>query len=77
MSMVQDDLEDTLRYRVVVNQQGYYSLILFEQPNPPGWRDAGERGTRAVCLEFIRQVWQDVRPPAVPAPDATPTPDKV
>ncbi len=66
MSLDREDVEASLRYRVVVNQHGYYSLILFEQPNPPGWRDAGERGTRAVCLEFIRQVWLDVHPVRAP-----------
>ena len=27
-----------------------------------GWRDAGQTGTKAECLEHIKQVWTDMSP---------------
>lgn len=69
-----EQIEAQLRYRVVVNSEGQYALLLFEQPLPAGWRDAGERGSKAVCLEFIRLVWSDMRPASIRQP--TPSSDQ-
>ncbi len=70
-----EQIEAQLRYRVVVNRDGQYALLLFEQPLPAGWRDAGERGSKAVCLEFIRLVWSDMRPASIrqPSPSSNQT----
>jgi MbtH protein len=27
-----------------------------------GWSDAGKSGTKAECLEYIKEVWTDMRP---------------
>lgn len=29
---------------------------------PPGWREAGKRGTKQECLAHIEEVWTDMRP---------------
>uniref|UniRef100_UPI003F5EB153 MbtH family NRPS accessory protein n=1 Tax=Dickeya chrysanthemi TaxID=556 RepID=UPI003F5EB153 len=29
---------------------------------PAGWADAGKRGTREECLEYISHIWTDMRP---------------
>ncbi len=68
MHLDREQIEAQLRYRVVVNSEGQYALLLFEQPLPAGWRDAGERGSKAVCLEFIRLVWNDMRPTSIRQP---------
>jgi MbtH protein len=27
-----------------------------------GWSDAGKAGTKQECLEYIKEVWTDMRP---------------
>ena len=48
--------------KVVVNHEEQYSIWPIHRENAPGWRDAGKTGTKAECLEFINQVWTDMRP---------------
>ena len=56
------DSEDTQRYKVVVNHEEQYSLWPADRENALGWKDAGKEGTKAECLEYIKQVWTDMRP---------------
>ena len=46
----------------MVNHEGQYSIWPEYKENPLGWRDAGKVGTKAECLEFIKEVWTDMRP---------------
>lgn len=48
--------------RVVVNDEEQYSIWPESREPPPGWRDAGKTGTREECLDYIKQVWTDMRP---------------
>lgn len=50
------------QYKVVVNHEEQYSLWIDGRDNAPGWRDAGCRGSKEQCLEFVRQQWTDMRP---------------
>ena len=59
--MADDEQDDTL-YRVVVNHEEQYSIWPDYKENPAGWRDDGTRGTKAVCLAHIKEVWTDMRP---------------
>lgn len=54
--------EDTTVYKVVVNHEEQYSIWPAERENPLGWRDAGRTGSKAECLEYIKEVWTDMRP---------------
>ena len=54
--MSQNDSEDTMTYRVVLNHEDQYSIWLADQANPPGWRDGGLSGTKAECLAYIGKV---------------------
>jgi MbtH protein len=56
------DSEDTQRYKVVVNHEEQYSIWPEDRENALGWKDAGKAGTKAECLEYIKQVWTDMRP---------------
>lgn len=56
------DAEDTTIYKVVVNHEEQYSIWPADRENPPGWRDAGKDGPKAECLEYIKEVWTDMRP---------------
>jgi MbtH protein len=59
--MNNDDTEDT-KYRVVVNDEGQYSIWAADRPNPGGWRDAPKSGSKSECLAYIKEVWTDMRP---------------
>jgi len=59
---VRDDEQDDRTYKVVVNHEEQYSIWPAERENAPGWRDAGQTGTKAECLAYIERVWTDMRP---------------
>ena len=60
--MFEDDAEDKTIYKVVVNHEEQYSIWPAERENPAGWRDAGKSGTKPECLEYVKEVWTDMRP---------------
>lgn len=49
-------------YEVVVNQEGQYSIWPANKAVPNGWSTVGRQGSKEQCLEFIREVWTDMRP---------------
>ena len=49
-------------YTVVVNDEEQYALWPSHKEIPPGWRDAGKRGPKPECLDYINKVWTDMRP---------------
>jgi len=49
-------------YEVVVNHEGQYSIWPLDRVVPQGWMKAGKQGSKATCLEFISEVWTDMRP---------------
>lgn len=57
-----DEQEDTTPYRVVVNHEEQYSIWPAYRDNPLGWRDAGKTGSKTECLDYIAEVWTDMRP---------------
>lgn len=60
--MYQDEKEDTTIYKVVVNHEQQYSIWSLERENPHGWKDAGKNGFKQECLDYIKEVWTDMRP---------------
>lgn len=60
MTASKDD--DTRRYRVVVNAGAQYSIWPENEKNPHGWRSIGKSGTQQECLDYVREVWADMRP---------------
>lgn len=60
--MRDNNQEDTMMYKVVVNHEEQYSIWPAHRANAPGWRDAGKQGNKVDCLEFIKTVWTDMRP---------------
>ena len=57
-----DEEEDQTIYKVVINHEEQYSIWPIERENPLGWTDEGKIGSRQDCLEYITQVWTDMRP---------------
>jgi MbtH protein len=49
-------------YDVVVNHEEQYSIWRSDREPPRGWRRAGKAGSREECLDYIREVWTDMRP---------------
>ena len=60
--MYQDDKEDNRTYKVVVNHEEQYSIWLTDKENPLGWKDVGKSGLKQECLDYIKEVWTDMRP---------------
>lgn len=60
--MYQNDKEDNRTYKVVVNHEEQYSILLTDKDNPLGWKDAGKSGSKQECLDYIKEVWTDMRP---------------
>ncbi|MGI4861583.1 MAG: MbtH family protein [Janthinobacterium lividum] len=60
-STTADDSQD-VHYTVVLNDEEQYSIWPTYRAVPPGWRETGVRGPKAVCLEHIETVWTDMRP---------------
>ncbi len=54
--------QDTRQYKVVFNHEEQYSLWPANKETPPGWTDAKKTGGKNECLDFIKQVWVDMRP---------------
>ncbi|BAT56835.1 MbtH domain-containing protein (plasmid) [Nostoc sp. NIES-3756] len=60
--MSREKTEDTTIYKVVVNHEEQYSIWPAGRENALGWRDAGRSGLKAECLEYIKEVWTDMKP---------------
>jgi MbtH protein len=76
--------EERSLYIAVVNHEGQYSIWPVGQAIPPGWQEAGKRGSKDECLAHIKEVWTDMRPLSVrrqmeaavpPGPIGTEPPD--
>jgi MbtH protein len=57
--------EDIITYKVVVNDEEQYSIWFADREAPLGWKEVGKTGTKADCLEYIKEVWTDMRPLSV------------
>jgi len=54
--------DDSVTYKVVMNHEEQYSIWPASKETPPGWTPAGKSGTKQECLDYIEQVWTDMRP---------------
>ena len=60
--MRSEETEDNTVYKVVLNHEEQYSIWPADRENAPGWTDGGKSGTKQECLEYIKEVWTDMRP---------------
>ncbi|MEO0539228.1 MAG: MbtH family NRPS accessory protein [Cyanobacteria bacterium P01_A01_bin.105] len=49
-------------YRVVISDEGRYSIWPEYKEIPWGWRAEGKVGPKQECLDHITEVWTDMRP---------------
>lgn len=59
---IMEEREDTTIYKVVVNHEEQYSIWPANRENALGWNDVGKSGLRQECLDYIREIWTDMRP---------------
>ncbi|HKF49633.1 MAG TPA: MbtH family protein [Terracidiphilus sp.] len=59
---MRDEQDDSTVYNVVVNLEEQYSIWPAHRQIPAGWREAGKKGTKKECLDYIEEVWTDMRP---------------
>ena len=49
-------------YEVVINTEEQYSIWPAGKMIPAGWRSVGTPGTKVSCLDYINNVWTDMKP---------------
>ena len=57
-----EEREDKTIYKVVLNHEEQYSICPADRENPLGWKDGGKSGSKKECLDYIEEVWKDMRP---------------
>jgi MbtH protein len=57
--------DETIEYFVVVNDEEQYSIWPAERELPKGWNAVGPPRSRQECLDYVEQVWTDMRPKSV------------
>jgi MbtH protein len=60
--MVTDADEDNTVYQVVVNHEEQYSLWPEWKEIPGGWKATEKIGKKQECLDYVKEVWTDMRP---------------
>lgn len=49
-------------FKVLINSEAQYSLWPDQKDNPGGWIEAGFKGTKAECSDYVDKHWIDMRP---------------
>ena len=57
-----DDTRESPLWWVVRNHEEQYSIWLADREVPRGWETIGDARTKEACLDYIEQVWTDMRP---------------
>ncbi|MEM7106420.1 MAG: MbtH family NRPS accessory protein [Bacteroidota bacterium] len=57
-----EENNDKTEYQVVINHEEQYSVWPTDRKIPLGWKSVGKKGTKAECLDYIEEVWTDMRP---------------
>jgi MbtH protein len=60
--MNQGEEEDQTIYTVVMNHEEQYSIWPADRELPLGWKAVGKIGFKSECLDYIKEVWVDMRP---------------
>lgn len=58
-------MENNEIYLVVVNHEEQYSIWPEWKKIPNGWEAVGKSGQKEECLDYIKEVWTDMRPLSV------------
>jgi len=58
----EEEEDDKTIYKVVINHEEQYSIWPADRENALGWNDVGKTGLKQECLDYIGEVWTDMRP---------------
>jgi MbtH protein len=54
--------EDNEKYICLINEEEQYSIWFAWKEVPLGWKRVGPQGTKQEILDYVTQVWTDMRP---------------
>ena len=54
--------DEDARFVVVINHEEQYSIWPEGREIPLGWKEVGKSGSKQECLDYIEEVWTDMRP---------------
>lgn len=57
-----NEQDDQTIYQVVMNHEEQYSIWPTYREIPAGWKAVGPSGQKETCLDYIEEVWVDMRP---------------
>ncbi|WP_114653065.1 MbtH family protein [Polynucleobacter necessarius] len=49
-------------FKILINEENQHSLWPAQKIAPLGWTETGFTGSKAECVEFVDESWQDMRP---------------
>ncbi len=49
-------------HKVLINEEGQYSIWPAGQNAPSGWKETGPVGSKAECSAYVDANWTDMRP---------------
>ena len=49
-------------HKVLINDEGQYSIWPAGQKAPDGWKEVGPTGTKAECSAYVDANWLNMRP---------------
>lgn len=55
-------MNDSNQFSVVLNHEEQYSIWPNNREIPQGWKEEGKKGSKEECLDYIGEVWTDMRP---------------
>lgn len=55
-------MNEDIQYQVLANDEEQFSLWPASHDVPAGWRSVGKQGTKQECMEYVDEVWTDMRP---------------
>jgi MbtH protein len=55
-------LRNATLYKVVISDEEQYSIIPVPNSVSKGWRELGKKGSAKECLDYIEEVWTDMKP---------------
>jgi len=55
-------MQNDFDYKILVNEEGQYSIWPETKQPPIGWKETGPTGSKQEVLEWIKDNWTDMRP---------------
>jgi MbtH protein len=55
-------MQSDFDYKILVNDEGQYSIWPEMKAAPLGWKEIGPKGSKEDVLEWVKMAWTDMRP---------------